>query len=65
MFYNTTLNITILNDWGLGSVFWSATAAAGSAQAVAESAGFAQTGLTGWFLPTGDGSQGPGPLNQW
>jgi hypothetical protein len=65
MFYNTTLNITILNDWNIGKGFWSATAAPGSAQALAESAGLAQTGLTGWFLPTGNGNQVAGPLNQY
>ena len=65
MFYNTTLDITILNDWNIGKAFWSATAAAGSAQALAESAGDAQTDFTGWFLPTGDGGSGAGALNQY
>jgi len=65
MFYNDTLDITILNDWNIGTGFWSATAAAGSAQALAESAGAAQTDFTGWFLPTGDGGSGAGPLNQY
>jgi len=65
MFYNTTLDITILNDWNIGRGFWSATAAAGSAQALAESAGAAQTDFTGWFLPTGDGLQAVGALNQY
>lgn len=65
MFYNTTLDITILNDWSIGTGFWSATAAAGSAQALAESAGAAQTVFTGWFLPTGDGTQAAGALNQY
>lgn len=65
MFYNTTLDITILNDWNIGRGFWSATAAAGSAQALAESEGAAQTDFTGWFLPTGDGFQGAGALNQY
>jgi len=65
MFYYTTLDITILNDWNIGAGSWSATAAAGSAQALAESAGSAQTDFTGWFLPTGDGSQGAGALNQY
>jgi hypothetical protein len=65
MFYNPTLNITILNDWNIGTGFWSDTAAAGSAQALAESAGAAQTDFTGWFLPTGDGGALAGPLNQY
>jgi hypothetical protein len=65
MFYNTTLDITILNDWDIGTGFWSATAAAGSAQALAESAGAAQTDFTGWFLPTGDGDAVAGALNQY
>ena len=65
MFYNTTLNVTILNDWNIGRGFWSATAAAGSAQALAESAGAAQTDFTGWFLPTGDRGSVAGALNQY
>jgi hypothetical protein len=65
MFYNNTLDITILNDWNIGRGFWSATAAPGSAQARAESAGALQTDFSGWFLPTGDGSQAPGALNQY
>ena len=65
MFYDTTLNITILNDWNIGQGGWSATAAALSAQALAETAGATQTGLTGWLLPTGDGSQGAGAQNQY
>ncbi len=63
MFYDTLLNITILNDWNIGSGPWSATSAAGSAQALAATAGYAASGLTGWVLPTG----GDGPavaLNQ-
>ncbi len=65
MFYNTTLDVTILNDWNIGRGFWSATAAAGSAQALAASAGAAQTHFTGWFLPTGDGGSVAGALNQY
>lgn len=65
MFYNTTLDITILNDWNIGAGFWSATAAAGSAQALAASAGAAQTAFTGWFLPAGNGISGAGALNQY
>jgi hypothetical protein len=64
MFYAPNLGITILNDWNLGKGFWSETAAAGSAQALAESGGFAATGLTGWVLPTGDGRYNPGLNNQ-
>ena len=65
MFYNTTLDITILNDWSIGRGFWSDTAVAGSAQALAESAGAAQTAFTGWFLPTGNGDAVAGSLNQY
>lgn len=64
MFYNATLDITILNNFGLTG-FWSASAAAGSAQQAAESAGFAATGLTGWLLPTGVGTKSAGAENQW
>jgi hypothetical protein len=64
-FYDTTLGITILNNWNIGAGFWDATAAAGSAQALAASAGFAATGLTGWVLPTGDGVQPAGAANQY
>lgn len=52
--YNTTLNITILNDWYIGAGPWSATSTAGSAQEAAEIAGIQDTGLTGWVLPTID-----------
>jgi hypothetical protein len=65
MFYNTTLDITILNDWNIGLGFWSDTAAAGSAQALVETAGAAQTDFTGWLLPTGDGFEDAGALNQY
>lgn len=65
MFYNTTLDITILNDWNIGTGFWSATADPGSAQALAESAGSAQTAFTGWSLPTGNGFAAAGALNQY
>ena len=64
-FCDLSLDITILNDWNIGRGSWSATAAAGSAQALAESAGAAQTDFTGWFLPTGDGSKLAGALNQY
>lgn len=52
MFYNNTLDITILNNWSIGQGFWNAAGAAGSAQALAALAGFSATGLTGWVLPT-------------
>ena len=65
MIYNSTLDITILNNWNIGFGFWSATAAAGSAQALAEAAGFAATGLTGWVLPTGNRNMVAGALNQF
>jgi len=44
---------------------WSAAAAAGSAQALAASAGFAASGLPGWVLPTGNGSAAAGAQNQY
>lgn len=65
MFYNKTLDLTILNDWSIGTGYWSSTAAAGSAQALAESAGASQTNFKGWFLPTGDGNLPAGSGNQF
>ncbi len=65
MIYDSTLDITILNNWNIGRGFWSATAAPGSAQALAETAGFNATGLTGWRLPTGNGFQSAGALNEF
>ena len=64
-FYDTTLGITILNNWNLGTGAWSAAATLGSAQALAASAGLAASGLTGWVLPTGDGDAAAGALNQY
>lgn len=64
-FFDTTLGITILNNWSLGEGFWSASAAPGSAQALAASAGFAASGLTGWVLPTGFGQAPAGAQNQY
>lgn len=64
-FYDGNLNITILNNWTIGTGTWSATAAAGSAQAKAEAAGLGATGLTGWVLPTDDGSLVGGKQNQF
>ena len=68
MFYYTTLDITILNDWKIGqNVIFDLIEPVGwrDAQALAETAGAAQTDFTGWFLPTGDGDQAAGPLNQY
>lgn len=65
MIYNSTLDITILNNWNIGSGTWNSLAPAGSAQALAEEAGVAATGLTGWQLPTGAGVRPAGALNQW
>ena len=64
-FYDTTLGITILNNWNLGRGTWSASAASGSAQALAASAGLTASGLTGWVLPTGDGGAAAGAQNQY
>lgn len=64
-FYDTTLGMTILNNWNLGTGTWRASAALGSAQALAASAGLAASGLTGWVLPTGDGGATAGALNQY
>jgi PEP-CTERM motif len=64
-FFDTTLNITILNNWNIGSGSWSASAAPGSAQALAASAGLTASGLAGWVLPTGDGGAAAGALNQY
>jgi len=65
MFFNPTLNITILNNWNLGQGNWSATADSGSAQALAASAGLAASGLAGWVLPTGNGNLAAGAQNQY
>ena len=64
-FYDTTLDITILNNWNLGEGAWSAAAAPGSAQALAASAGLTASGLSGWVLPTGDGGAAAGAQNQY
>lgn len=65
MFYDVNLDITILNDWNIGPGFWSATAAPGSAQALAKQAGEDQTDFTGWVLPTGNRLEPAGALNQY
>ncbi len=64
-FYDTMLGITILNNWNLGTGTWSASAAPGSAQALAASAGLTASGLTGWVLPTGNGGAAAGAQNQY
>jgi hypothetical protein len=67
-FYNDILDITILNNWNIGAgAAWdgSASPSATSAQGLAAAAGLAATGLSGWVLPTGDGNQAAGPLNQY
>ncbi len=51
-YYHAAQNITILNNWGLGSGDFDPTGSAGSAQLIAEDAGLAATGLTGWTLPS-------------
>ena len=65
LIYDSTLDITILNDWNIGRGFWSPIAAPGSAQKLAETAGFAATGLTGWRLPTGDFFEPAGSLDEF
>jgi hypothetical protein len=66
-FYDTTLGITILNNWNIGRGAWdgSASPAANSAQGKAASFGFAASGLSGWVLPTGDGGAPAGAQNQY
>lgn len=64
MFYYATLDITILNNWNIGSGFYRRDAYIGSAQYFAESLN-ASTGFTGWGLPTGDGNAEAGSLNQY
>lgn len=65
MYYDSTLGITILNNWNIGRGPWDVAGGVGSAQKVAADAGFAETGLTGWVLPTGDGNEVEGALNQY
>ena len=59
MYYDSTLNITILGNWNIGYSDWP------GAQALAETAGFSETGLTGWVLPTGNGNDVAGASNQY
>lgn len=66
MFFDSTLDITILNNWNIATGVWSATADAGSAQWFAALAGRLGSNFeTGWVLPTGDRSQAAGALNQY
>jgi hypothetical protein len=51
-YYFAAQNFTILNDFRMGNSFYIPTGGAGSAQAQAEAAGFAATGLSGWILPS-------------
>ena len=65
-FYNDTLDITIINDWGIGYGFWSFNNDyEGSAQLIAAEAGKAATGLSGWTLPKGNGFDEAGATNQY
>ncbi len=64
MFYDKTLDITILNDWYIGIGMWGNSGVFVSAQDVAKNAGYRATGLTGWVLPTGQGGQS-GANNQF
>jgi len=63
-FYNSILDITILNNWNIGP-----SSDFSSAQALAAATGLAATGLSGWVLPTGDGGIDPSSsqagLNQY
>jgi hypothetical protein len=54
MFFDARQGITILNNWNIGAGIWDAAAGAGSAQALAASAGLGVSGLTGWVLPSVD-----------
>lgn len=65
MFYDSSLNVTVLNNWNIGLGTWSSSAVGGSAQKMADDAGFAASGLHGWVLPTGDIQQADGPENQF
>lgn len=51
MFYNTTLDFTILNDWNIGKGFWFDNPIPTSAHFLARTEGAAQTDFTGWVLP--------------
>ena len=65
-FYDTTLDITILNVWQQtpwGD--WTTALAQGSALGTSFSAGLPANFQTGWQLPTGDASQPAGPANQF
>lgn len=64
MFYYSTLGITILNNWSIGSGFFRMDAYIGSAQYFAESLNVT-SGFTGWRLPTGDGNAAAGNSNEY
>jgi hypothetical protein len=66
-FYDSNLNITILNNWNIGRGVWdgSASPSATSAQGIAATAGYTATGLSGWVLPTGNGYAVAGAANQY
>jgi len=59
MYYDSNLNIEILNNWNIGAGTWSGV------QTLAEAAGFTATGLTGWVLPTESGNVSAGASNQY
>lgn len=57
--------ITILNNWSIGRGTWDPGYPIPTAHALAGSAGLSATGLSGWRLPTGDGMEPAGALNQY
>ena len=70
-FYDTVLDITILNSWQQTPWAPFASTSGATAHDLAAAAGAsASSGVasplfaTGWVLPTGDGNQAAGPLNQ-
>ena len=65
-FYDTTLDITILNVWQQTPWGpWDTAMAQASALGTSFSSALAPMFQTGWELPTGDGSQPAGPANQY
>jgi len=65
MFYYRSLDITILNNWNTGTGIWGFPEVPGSAQYLVNRVASELTGLDGWYLPTGDGSQAGGSGNQF
>ena len=59
MYWDAADNIEILNNWSI------ATGTFSQAGYYAEIVGSNSTGVTGWVLPTADGTQIAGPMNQW